>query len=76
MKKKIFSGLALLSLAIGGFAIQNLTGSSQKNDNILTSNIEALSEDEVVIGWIVTIYTPSHWDCNPGGGMSCPGTPW
>ena len=40
-------------------------------------NVEALADNEIGNGrWIVTVYSPSHWRCDPDGGASCPGTPW
>ena len=44
---------------------------------IALKNVEALADNEIGNGrWIVTVYSPSHWKCDPNGGASCPGTPW
>lgn len=46
-------------------------------NDLALSNVEALADNEIGNGrWIVTVYSPSHWKCDPNGGASCPGTPW
>lgn len=45
--------------------------------DVALANVEALADEEIGPGnWIVTLYSLSHWKCDPGGNVSCPGTPW
>ncbi|WP_373726209.1 NVEALA domain-containing protein [Bacteroides heparinolyticus] len=45
--------------------------------DLALANVEALTQSEIGDGrWIVAVYSPSHWRCDPNGGASCPGIPW
>jgi len=78
MKKKILSGVfALALLATAGFGVQKSMKSDAGLSDLALSNVEALADNEIGNGrWIVTVYSRSHWKCDPNGGASCPGTPW
>jgi hypothetical protein len=78
VKKKILSGVfALALLATAGFGVQKSMKSDAGLSDLALSNVEALADNEIGNGrWIVTVYSPSHWKCDPNGGASCPGTPW
>ncbi len=78
MKKRILSELfALALLATAGYGVQKSVKSEAGLSDLALANVEALAQNEIGDGrWIVTVYSPSHWECNPNGGASCPGTPW
>ena len=45
--------------------------------DLALANVEALANEEIGNGrWVVTVYSPTSWRCDPNGGASCPGTPW
>lgn len=44
-----------------------------KEVHFLSENIEAIANSETASGkWIVTVYSPTRWDCTSGGGECCP----
>lgn len=78
MKKKILSGVfALALLAAAGFGVnKSMNGNADLNDLAL-ANVGALAQSGIGDGrCIVTVYSPSHWRCEPNGGASRPGAPW
>ncbi len=78
MKKKILSGVfALALLATAGFGVHKSLKSNANLSDLALANVEALTQSEIGDGrWIVVVYSPSHWRCDPNGGASCPGIPW
>lgn len=77
-KKKFLPGLfALFLLATTAVGVVESKKSEATMSNLAMANVEALADNEIGNGrWIVTVYSPSHWKCDPNGGASCPGTPW
>ena len=78
MKTKILGGIFALAVMVAtGYGVNK---SAQNDADLLEmalKNVEALADEEIGNGkWIVTVYSPTHWECNPNGGASCPGTPW
>ena len=75
---KILSGVFALALfATAGFGVNKSMKSNTNLNDLALSNVEALADNEIDNGrWIVTIYSPNYWTCEPDGGASCPGTPW
>lgn len=74
-KRFFFIGAVLLA-AVGTFVYQNQK--SVKQSDLALDNIEAISSSEsgteITNGdWIVTVYSPTRWTCNPDGGACCPG---
>jgi len=78
MKKKILSGVfALALLATAGFGVNKSMNGNADLSDLALANVEALAQSKIGNGrWIVTVYSPNHWRCDPNGGASCPGTPW
>ena len=61
---------------VAGYSVYQSQQKEQMSD-IALENVEALADEEIGKGvWIVTVYSPSYWECKPNGGASCPGTPW
>ncbi len=77
MKNKIFSSVfALALLATAGYGVNKRMKSDANLNDLALSNVEALADNEIGHGrWVVTVYSPDHWRCDPDGGASCPGTP-
>lgn len=77
MKKNIVRTAFVAAFALmAGYSVY--TSQQEKTmSNLALANLEALADEEIGNGtWIVTIYSTSHWKCDPNGGASCPGTPW
>ncbi len=77
MKKYIIRTAFVAAFAL--MAGYNVYTSQQEKtmSDLALANVEALADEEIGNGiWIVTVYSPSHWKCDPNGGASCPGTPW
>lgn len=73
IKKAAFVAVFALAAGYGVYSSQEAVELS----DLALANVEALADEEIGNGsWVVTVYSPSHWDCNPNGGASCPGTPW
>ena len=73
IKKAAFVAAFALATGYGVYSSQEEVELSE----LALANVEALADEEIGNGsWVVTVYSPSHWDCNPNGGASCPGTPW
>ena len=77
MKKNILKVAFVAAIAlVSGVNVFNAQKTETLSDGAL-ANVAALADDEIGSGkWIVTIYSLSHWKCDPDGGVSCPGTPW
>ena len=77
MNKKVMKATFVAAFAmVSGINVFNAQKSEVLSDTAL-ANVEALADEEIGSGnWIVTVYSLNRWDCNPGGGASCPGTPW
>lgn len=77
MKKTvIIAAVAALMGTSGYFSYKTIQPNAQI-PNLHWANVEALADEEIGNGtWVVTVYSPTHWDCTPNGGASCPGTPW
>ena len=77
--KKILSGAisSLALLASVSYGVNKRMKSNIELSDLVLSNVEALADHEIDNGiWVVTVYSPDHWRCDPNGGASCPGTPW
>lgn len=71
--KKACLNLIAVALVAGSAIFGWQKTNSQIEEGILSENIEALTQTESIKGrWIVTVFTPSHWECKPNGGLCCP----
>ena len=77
MKKNILKVAFVTAIAlVSGINVFNAQKSNTLSD-VALANVEALADEEIGPGnWIVTLYSLSHWKCDPGGNVSCPGPPW
>lgn len=76
MKKAIKAAFVVAVAAVIGYNVYENQQADTMSD-LMLANVEALADEEITSGiWVVTVYSPSHWDCTPNGGASCPGTPW
>jgi hypothetical protein len=71
--------IATVVLAIAALAAfnvnMNMNSKSGNLSDMALANMEALAEGELNWGvgkWIVTVYTPTRWNCSSGGGVCCP----
>ena len=78
MKTKILGGIFALAVMVAtGYGVNRSMQKDTDLSEMALKNVEALADNEIGNGrWIVTVYSPSHWRCDPDGGASCPGTPW
>ncbi len=78
MKKKLFGAIfALAVMVAASYGVNKSMSNDAELSEMALMNVEVLADNEIGNGrWIVTIYSPSHWKCDPNGGASCPGTPW
>lgn len=78
--KRVFYIATLVSvlIALSVYGYQDNQRCDKIGSNIIElSEVEALGNAEISYGvWIVTVYSPTYWECHPGGGASCPGSPW
>lgn len=77
MKKNIIrTAFVAAFVLMAGYSVYTSQQEKTMSDLAL-ANVEALADEEISNGkWIVTVYSTSHWKCDPNGGASCPGTPW
>lgn len=76
MKRIIKITFVAALAAMAGYGVYTNQKAESMSD-LMLANVEALADEEITSGiWVVTVYSPSHWDCTPNGGASCPGTPW
>lgn len=72
--KKTCLSLAALVMAMSASLYAWHEHQTSINGGLLSENVEALTQTESSYGrWVVTVYTPSHWECKPNGGVCCPG---
>lgn len=72
MKLVFASAFAL----VAGYSVYASQQKIEMSD-LAMANVEALADNEIGNGkWVVTVYSPNHWKCDPNGGASCPGIPW
>ena len=74
MKKKIFSGIAVLVIAVVAALNVNLNAEKDNSLSLALANVEALaSESSYCIGYHFTIRpTTTGWTCTSGGYSCCP----
>ena len=72
--KNIFKSLAIVAVAIfAGYNVYQSNNETEGMSDTMLANVEALAGIEGNKGrWIVTIYSPTIWNCKDGGGMCCP----
>ena len=77
MKRNIIKAALFAVFAfVAGYGVYTSQKETAMSD-LAVANVEALAREEIGNGiWIVTVYSTSHWRCDPNGGASCPGTPW
>lgn len=75
MKTNFIRGTFVAAIAL--MATVYASQQEKTMSDLALANVEALADEEIGNGkWIVTVYSTSHWKCDPNGGASCPGTPW
>jgi len=71
MRKKILFGLGIVALLVTtNVSLIKNEQSAELSLKSLASIPQAQAEYEG--RWIVTIYSPTHWKCDNGGGVCCP----
>lgn len=77
MKKNILKITFAAALAVVAGVTAYQAQDKEMMSDLALANVEALANEEIGNGkWVVTVYSPTSWRCDPNGGASCPGTPW